>query len=113
MKNLKELREYNNLSQKEVAEHIGVSSRVYSYYECGRKLPAKYIKPLANLFCISCDELLENKDKYKCMWDMLKEYVEHELEEDTKLGCENFALVDEDILDKIRKIEDEFCKKVQ
>lgn len=111
MKNLKELREYNNLSQKEVAEHIGVHSRVYSYYENGhRKIPAKYIKLLANLFCISCDELLENdyKYKFKDMWDKLKKYVEHELEEDTKLGCKNFALVDEDILDKIRKIEDEF-----
>ena len=60
MKNIKELREYNNLTQKEVAQHIGVSDRVYSYYENGRTLPAKYVKPLANLFGISCDELLEN-----------------------------------------------------
>jgi transcriptional regulator with XRE-family HTH domain len=60
MKSLKELREYNNLTQKEVAKHIGVSDRVYSYYEKGRTLPAKYVKPLANLFNISCDEFLEN-----------------------------------------------------
>lgn len=60
MKNLKELREYNNLTQKEVAQHIGVSDRVYSYYEKGRTLPAKYVKPLANLFGISCDEFLDN-----------------------------------------------------
>ena len=85
MKSLKELREHNNLKSKEVAEHIGVSPRVYSYYEYGRKLPAKYIKPLANLFCISCDEFLENscdyllendyQNKYKCMWDKLKKHV--------------------------------------
>jgi transcriptional regulator with XRE-family HTH domain len=60
MKSLKELREHNNLKQREVAQHIGVSDRVYSYYEKGRTLPAKYVKPLANLFGISCDELLEN-----------------------------------------------------
>jgi transcriptional regulator with XRE-family HTH domain len=60
MKSLKELREQNNLKQREVAQHIGVSDRVYSYYEKGRTLPAKYVKPLANLFGISCDELLEN-----------------------------------------------------
>ena len=60
MKSLKELREYNNLNRKEVAQHIGVSDRVYAYYEQGRTLPAKYVKPLANLFGISCDELLEN-----------------------------------------------------
>lgn len=62
MKNLKELREYNNLKQKEVAQYIGVSDRVYSYYEKGRTLPAKYVKPLANLFGISCDEFLENNE---------------------------------------------------
>ena len=62
MKSLKELREYNNLTQKEVAQHIGVSDRVYSYYEKGRTLPAKYVKPLANLFGISCDEFLENTE---------------------------------------------------
>lgn len=60
MKSLKELREYNNLTQKKVAKHIGVSDRVYAYYEKGRTLPAKYVKPLANLFGISCDEFLEN-----------------------------------------------------
>lgn len=60
MKSLKELRDHNNLSRKEVAQHIGVSDRVYAYYEQGRTLPAKYVKPLANLFGISCDELLEN-----------------------------------------------------
>ena len=60
MKSLKELREHNNLKSKEVAQHIGVSDRVYSYYENGRTLPAKYVKPLANLFGISCDEFLEN-----------------------------------------------------
>ena len=60
MKNLKELRVHNNLSRKEVAQYIGVSDRVYAYYEQGRTLPAKYVKPLANLFGISCDEFLEN-----------------------------------------------------
>ena len=60
MKSLKELREHNNLTQREVAKHIGVSARVYAYYEQGRTLPAKYVKPLANLFGISCDEFLEN-----------------------------------------------------
>lgn len=60
MKSLKELRENNNLKQREVAQHIGVSDRVYAYYEKGRTLPAKYVKPLANLFGISCDEFLEN-----------------------------------------------------
>ena len=68
MKSLKELREHNNLKQKEVAQHIGVSDRVYSYYEKGRTLPAKYVKPLANLFGISCDEFLEN-DENRLYWD--------------------------------------------
>ena len=62
MKSLKELREHNNLKQREVAQHIGVSDRVYAYYEKGRTLPAKYVKPLANLFGISCDEFLENTE---------------------------------------------------
>ena len=68
MKNIKELREYNNLTQKEVAQYIGVSDRVYSYYEKGRTLPAKYVKPLANLFGISCDEFLEN-DESLLYWE--------------------------------------------
>lgn len=62
MKSLKELREHNNLKQREVAQHIGVSDRVYAYYEKGRTLPAKYVKPLANLFGIGCDEFLENTE---------------------------------------------------
>jgi transcriptional regulator with XRE-family HTH domain len=87
MKSLKELREHNNLKQREVAKHIGVSDRVYAYYEKGRTLPAKYVKPLANLFGISCDEFLEN-DVY--LSDYTKQVRKEVCEEIRKFAYDTF-----------------------
>lgn len=38
-------------------------------------------------------------------WNKLKEYVVEEFEKDNKNGCVDFACVEEDILDKMRKLE--------
>lgn len=57
--NLKELREQNNLSQKELASYIGINRSTLSYYESGQSEPTltNLIK-LSNYFDCSIDSLV-------------------------------------------------------
>ena len=57
--NLKEARLKRNLSQKEVADQIGVSKSTYSLYESGNREPSvQTIKKIADVLNVSADELL-------------------------------------------------------
>lgn len=56
---LKELRSDADLSQKRLAELIGVSQKAIDFWEKGINEPkASYIIALANFFNVSCDYLL-------------------------------------------------------
>ena len=56
---LKELREDNDLSQKEVASHLGIKQQVYSRYETGiRNLPIEHLIKLAKFYKVTTDYIL-------------------------------------------------------
>ena len=57
--NLVELRKYNNFSQEELAEIIGVSRQTLSKYETGESLPdIDKCRLLADAFGVSVDDLI-------------------------------------------------------
>ena len=57
--NLKEARLKRNLSQKEVADQIGVAKSTYSLYESGNREPSvQTIKKISDVLNVSADELL-------------------------------------------------------
>lgn len=57
--NLKIAREQRGLSQKDVAEKIGVAKSTYSLYESGNREPnVQTIKKIADVLDVSADELL-------------------------------------------------------
>ena len=56
---LKEIRKIKGLTQKQVAEHIGITQNAYSYWETGRnKIDNESLKKLADFFGVSVDYLL-------------------------------------------------------
>ncbi|WP_294426435.1 helix-turn-helix transcriptional regulator [uncultured Streptococcus sp.] len=60
---LKTLRLEENLTQKEVADILGISRPAYTYWEKGEKVPTPDKLPaLAKLFNVSTDYLLGNSD---------------------------------------------------
>ena len=62
--NLKFAREKRGLSQKEVAENIGVAKSTYSLYESGNREPnVQTIKKIADVLNTSADELLGIDDE--------------------------------------------------
>lgn len=57
--NLRWAREQKGLSQKDVAERIGVAKSTYSLYESGNREPnVQTIKKIADVLDVSADELL-------------------------------------------------------
>ena len=59
---IKELRTERGLSQAALAKAIGVSQKAVDYWERGMNEPkASYILALADLFGVTCDELLGRK----------------------------------------------------
>lgn len=56
---LKDLREDNDLVQKEVAAVLGIDQRVYSNYETGkREIPTRFVVALADFYRTSTDYIL-------------------------------------------------------
>lgn len=56
---LRDLREDNDLVQKEVAGFLGIDQRVYSNYETGkREIPTRYVIALASFYKTSTDYIL-------------------------------------------------------
>lgn len=61
--NLKCAREKKKMSQKEVAESIGVAKSTYSLYESGSREPnVQTIKKISDVLSVSADELLGIKE---------------------------------------------------
>lgn len=56
---LKDLREDNDLVQKEVASYLSIDQRVYSNYETGkREIPTRFVVALAKFYKTSTDYIL-------------------------------------------------------
>ena len=56
---LKDLREDNDLKQKEIAAFLGIHQRVYSNYETGkREIPVHLLLKLAEYYHTSTDYIL-------------------------------------------------------
>lgn len=82
--NLKEARLKSGLSQKDVAENIGVAKSTYSLYESGSREPnVNTIKKIADCLRVSADTLLgltEESTTIAAHFDG-NEYTEDELNE--------------------------------
>ena len=65
MKNrVKDLREDHDLKQKEIAAHIGITQRKYSYLETGTQpLTDEILVKLADYYRVSIDYILYRTDK--------------------------------------------------
>lgn len=62
---IKELRIANNLTQKEVANFIGMSLMAYAHYELGDRQPSlDTVNKLCDLFEVTSDYLLGRTDNY-------------------------------------------------
>ena len=60
---LKELREENQISQKEIADVLHIKQNTYSQYETGkRQLPIDVLIQLAKYYKVSTDYILELED---------------------------------------------------
>lgn len=56
---LKEIREYNNKSQKQIAEILNIKQNTYSQYETEtRQIPIKALMVLAKYYNVSVDYIL-------------------------------------------------------
>lgn len=56
---IRDLREDNDLKQRQVADYLMCDQSLYSKYERGeRPLPLEYAEKLADYYCVSVDYLL-------------------------------------------------------
>lgn len=56
---LLELRQQHNLTQKQLCENLNISRSVYSYFECGRRMPdIDTLLMFAEYYEVSLDELV-------------------------------------------------------
>jgi len=63
MNRLRDLREDNDLTQKEVATYLNMSQNGYSHYEVGRlDIPTSILRKLAEYYNTSIDYLLYETD---------------------------------------------------
>ena len=63
---IKDLREDNDKTQKEIAEYLGTTQQVYSRYEKGEnEIPVRHIISLCKYYNVSADYLLGLSKKQK------------------------------------------------
>lgn len=63
-KRIRELREDKDMTQKQIAEILSCSQRVYSNYERGElDIPTEILIKLSRFHCVSTDYILELTDK--------------------------------------------------
>lgn len=61
---IRDLREDNDLTQKQMAEYLNCSQQVYSNYELGqRDIPTDILLKLADFYNVSVDYILGRTDK--------------------------------------------------
>ena len=62
-KNLRSIREENDIKQKDIAKYLNISQNTYSQYETGViSLTAEVLIKLANYYNVSIDYLLDRTD---------------------------------------------------
>ena len=79
MNRLKELREDNDLLQREIAKYLGITQRNYSYFETNQTmLTADILIKIANYYDTSIDYLLYRTDIIQAYPKSIvdKEYLE-------------------------------------
>ena len=65
---IRDLREDDDLTQKQVGEAINVPQRTYAYYETGeRMVPPNVLCALADLYGVSVDYILGRTDKREAL----------------------------------------------
>ena len=63
---IKNLREDNDLTQKQLSKFLNISQVAYSYYELGRRnIPIELLSKLADYYNTSVDYLIYRTDKNK------------------------------------------------
>ena len=92
---LRLVRKQQGLSQAEIAENLGITTRTYQNYEQGvTKLPAEELYKLVLLFGISADDFfgIEHKDipVQQALGDLRQE-LKHQHEETRRLIAAYFA----------------------
>lgn len=61
---IRDLREDNDKTQKEIAEYLGTTQQVYSRYEKGEnEIPVRHIIALCRYYNVSADYILGLKEK--------------------------------------------------
>lgn len=90
--NIKRLRREKNITQEQLAEYLGITSRAISQWECDRTSPdISLIPALCHIFNVSSDELLgidilKNNEEIKRYLDEATEFCyQGKWEEQTKL----------------------------
>lgn len=64
-KRIRDLREDEDLTQKQVGEAINVPQRTYAYYESGQRMvPPQVLCALADFYGVSVDYILGRTDKF-------------------------------------------------
>ena len=59
---LRALREKKGLSQRDVAQQIGVTRAAYNKYECGASRPVRKLRELSALFEVTADYILGQEE---------------------------------------------------
>lgn len=78
---LKELRKQSGLTQKQLADKIGVTTQTVSYYENQYRIPSpEMLIKLAQIFNVSADYLLGiNNEKFINISDLYDEEIQYVL----------------------------------
>ena len=108
MNNLKNLRKAKGLTQKEVAQFIGISQNNYSYWENGKvKIDNASLQKLADFFGVSIDNLLGREVKTNLTTQPNPTLIVPEKYRDVLIACNDGAedLTQEDIDAIVRFIE--------
>jgi transcriptional regulator with XRE-family HTH domain len=77
---IKKLRKEKGITQEQLAEYLGITSRAVSQWECDRTAPdISQLPALANIFEVSADVLLEIDvtQKEKRIEEIIKEANKH------------------------------------
>lgn len=77
---IKQLRKEKNITQEQLAEYLGITSRAISQWECDRTAPdISQLPALANIFEVSADVLLgiDITKKEKRIEEIIKEAMKH------------------------------------
>lgn len=73
---IKALRQSHNLTEKQVAAHLGITQQTYSNYECAKRdLPTRHLYALAKFYNTSADYLLDTEPAPSGSFDLQVDYI--------------------------------------